>query len=186
MIDESLLARARNGDAEALGVLLQTVRPEVMRRCSRVLPLHQDAEDAAQEALLTIATRLGSYDGRGSFAGWVAAVATNTARGTYRTLKRRSAELGTDQLPERPDPRTTSIVAGTRLDLLEALDRLEQDHPAAVRAFVLRDLAELTYDDVAAQLDVPIGTVKARIHTARQHVRKNLRPNGNLSAPRRI
>ncbi len=186
MIDESLVARARAGDRTSLDALLQAVRPDVMRRCARVLPLHQDAEDAAQEALLTIATRLHSYDGRGSFAGWVATVATNTARASYRTMRRRFVESGTAEPPEHADPRTTSVVAGTRLDVLEALDRLEQDHPAAVRAFVLRDLAELSYADIADQLDVPVGTVKARIHTARRHVRENLRPTGNLSSPRRI
>lgn len=186
MIDESLVARARSGDPAALEALLQAVRPDVMRRCARVLPLHQDAEDAAQEALLTIATRLDSFDGRGSFAGWVAAVATNTARAAYRTMRRRFVESGTAEPPERADPRTTSVVAGTRLDVLEALDRLEQDHPAAVRAFVLRDLAELSYADVAAQLDVPVGTVKARIHTARRHVRENLRPADNFSSAPRI
>lgn len=186
MIDESLVARARAGDPASLDALLQAVRPHVMRRCSRVLPLHQDAEDAAQEALLTIATRLDSYEGRGSFAGWVATIATNTARGAYRTMRRRAAEAGTGDLPERADPRTTSVVAGTRLDVLEALDRLEHDHPAAVHAFVLRDLAELSYADVAAQLGVPVGTVKARIHTARRHVRENLRPEGNFSSPERI
>ncbi len=183
---EDLAARARTGDGDAMRALLESVRPHVMRRCARVLPFHQDAEDACQEALLTIATKLGSYEGRGSFAGWSAAVATNAARAAYRTMSRRFAETGTSDLPEHADPRTTSVVAGTRLDLLDALDRLERDHPAAARAFVLRDLAELSYADIAAQLDVPIGTVKARIHTARGHVRENLRPAGNLSRPPRI
>ena len=64
------------------------------------------------------------------------------------------------------------MIAGSRLDLLDALERLETEHPDLVRAFVLRDLSDLEYADIARLLDVPIGTVKARIHHARRHVRE--------------
>ncbi len=183
---DPLLARARAGDGVAMDELLVRVRPLVLRRCARVLPYREDAEDAAQEALLAIATRLGSYDGRGSFEGWASAVATNAARAAYRTLRRRFAESGGTQAPEAADPRTTSVIAGTRLDVLDALEHLEREHPAAVEAFVLRDVAALPYDEIAAQLGVPLGTVKARIHTARRHVRERLGDPDNLSGVPRI
>lgn len=66
------------------------------------------------------------------------------------------------------------MIAGSRLDLLDALERLENEHPDLVRAFVLRDLSDLEYADIARLLDVPLGTVKARIHHARRHVREAL------------
>jgi RNA polymerase sigma factor (sigma-70 family) len=173
-VDDELLDRARSGDPRALEELLAIVRPVVVRRCARLLPYRQDAEEAAQDALLSIATHLPSYTGRGTFMGWVTVIASNSARQTYRTLKRRFAESSVDELPHAPDPRTTSIIAGSRLDLLDAIDALDQAHPTTVEPFVLRDIGSLPYDDIAELTQTPIGTVKARIHTARGFVRERL------------
>jgi RNA polymerase sigma-70 factor (ECF subfamily) len=169
-----LVARARADQPHAMGDLLSAVRPLVMRRCSKFLPYRHDAEEAAQEALLTIATRLGDFDGRGSFQGWVTVIASNQALQTYRSMRRRFSDASIDLAGEGPDPRTTSVIAGTRLDLLDALDQLGRDHPAAVEAFVLRDLGSLPYEEIAALTGSPVGTVKARIHTARGYVRERL------------
>lgn len=116
------------------------------------------------------------FRGQGSVLGWATVIASNSARSTYRSLKRRAAEHAVSELPARPDPRTTSVIAGSRLDLLEALEHLEETHPALVEAFVLRGLGELTYDEVARQLGAPLGTVKARVHHARGVVRDRLSP----------
>ena len=74
----------------------------------------------------------------------------------------------------RSDPRTTSVIAGSRLDLLEALEALESSHPQLVQPLVLRDLGALSYAEIADELDVPLGTVKARIHQARKAVAERL------------
>ena len=68
------------------------------------------------------------------------------------------------------DPRTTSVIAGSRLDFLEALEALSVDHPALVEPLLLRDIQELEYADIAELLDIPVGTVKSRIHSARRIV----------------
>lgn len=185
-IEEELLARARAGDELAIEELLRGLRPLVLRRCARILPYSQDAEEAAQETLLTVARKLGDYAGRGSFSGWVGAIATNQARMTYRTLRRRFAETGLAELAEIADPRRVSIIAGSRLDLLEALDALERAHPETVEAFLLRDLGSLAYADIAELTAAPLGTVKARIHTARRFVRDRLVVGDNFSPDRRI
>jgi RNA polymerase sigma-70 factor (ECF subfamily) len=75
-----------------------------------------------------------------------------------------------------PDPRTTSVIAGSRLDLLDALERLEAHRPNLAAALVLRDLCQLDYDEVAEQLRIPVGTAKSQVHRARQHVRESLDP----------
>lgn len=189
---DGLVQRARAGDAHALDDLLARVRPLVVRRCATFLPYNDDAQEAAQEVLITIASRLDSYAGRGSFLGWVTVVASNQARMTYRSMRRRFDEASLDAPLDRsgheqaPDPRTTSVIAGTRLDLLDALEALEVQHPSAVEAFVLRDLGALPYDEVAALTGVPLGTVKARIHTARQLVREKLSGGDNFSSRSRI
>lgn len=169
-----LVARAQAGENDAMEDLLAHLRPLVLRRCAKFLPYSGDAEEAAQEALLTVAQKLHTFTGRGSFLGWVTVVASNTARQAYRAMRRRFDERSVDHVPDAVDPRTTSVIAGTRLDLLDALEHLEREHPSAVEAFVLRDLGALPYEEVAALTDAPLGTVKARIHTARRYLRGRL------------
>ncbi|HCB07707.1 MAG TPA: RNA polymerase subunit sigma-24, partial [Nocardioides bacterium] len=77
--------------------------------------------------------------------------------------------------PPYADPRTTSVIAGSRLDLLEALETVGATHPELVEPLVLRDVQELDYNEIAALLDVPLGTVKSRIHSARTAVRPLLK-----------
>uniref|UniRef100_UPI0030F717A7 sigma factor-like helix-turn-helix DNA-binding protein n=1 Tax=uncultured Nocardioides sp. TaxID=198441 RepID=UPI0030F717A7 len=74
-----------------------------------------------------------------------------------------------------PDPRTTSVIAGTRLDLLEAMETLEREHPQLVEPLLLRDVYGLPYDEIASLLGIPLGTVKAQIHHGRRLARPLLR-----------
>lgn len=168
---DDLARRAAGGDVAALDELLAAVQPRVRRICGRMLLHPEDAEEAAQDALLLVARKIGSFEGRSRFTTWLHAVASNSARSTYRTLKRRSAEQSTDELPQQADPRTTSVIAGSRLDLLEALEVVGDDHPELVEPLVLRDVQQLEYADIAELLGIPLGTVKSRIHAARRAVR---------------
>jgi RNA polymerase sigma-70 factor (ECF subfamily) len=171
---DQLVSRAVGGDQSVLPQILQAIRPLVQRRVAKFLPHREDAEEAVQDTLLQVAHKIHTFKGTGSFAGWVTIVATNQARQTYRSLKRRSVEQSAEILPEAVDPRTTSVIAGSRLDLLEALEALEASHPQLVQPLVLRDLGALTYAEIADELDVPLGTVKARIHQARKAVAERL------------
>lgn len=175
---DALALRAADGDRAALETLLAHVQPRVRRICGRMLLHPEDAEEACQEALLLVATRIGSFAGRSRFTTWLHAVASNSARSTYRSLKRRSAERPTDELPVHADPRTTSVIAGSRLDLLEALEVVGAHHPELVEPLVLRDVQQLDYREIAELLEVPLGTVKSRIHAARTAVRPLLRIDG--------
>ena len=167
---DALALRAAGGDTDALEQLLAAVQPRVRRICGRMLLHPQDAEEACQDALLLVATRIHTFAGRAKFTTWLHAVASNSARSTYRSLKRRSVELPSDDLPAGADPRTTSVIAGSRLDLLEALEVLAATHPMLVEALVLRDIQELDYAEIALLMDLPLGTVKSRIHQARKTV----------------
>jgi RNA polymerase sigma-70 factor (ECF subfamily) len=172
---DALAARASAGDTAALDELLVAIQPRVRRICGRMLLYPEDAEEACQDALLLVATKIGTFAGRSRFTTWLHAVASNSARSTYRSLKRRSAELPTDEMPAAADPRTTSVIAGSRLDFLEAMEILGVDHPTLVEPLLLRDVQELEYSDIADLLDIPLGTVKSRIHSARQIVQPLLR-----------
>lgn len=171
---DDLARRAQDGDRDALDGLLSAVRPRTLAICRGVLPYSDDAEDACQEALISVATKVGSWHRRGRFTTWLHVVAVNSARSTYRRLKNQA--VPSDVLPsERPDPRTTSVIAGTRLDLLEAMETIEGGHPQLVEPLLLRDVYGMAYDEIATLLALPLGTVKAQIHTGRKLARPLLR-----------
>lgn len=185
-MDPERLMQAQSGDSDALDALLRDLQPLVRKRCARLLPSAQDAEDATQDALLAIALKLQTYSGAGSFEGWVSAIATNQARMTYRSIKRRLADASDTDLPDRADPARTSVIASSRVDLLEAIDALERAHPDTVEPFMLRDFAAHSYEEISQQTGSPLGTVKARIHTARTFLRKKLGETDNLLPEARI
>ena len=169
---EELARRAAAGDGAALDQLLRNIRPEVVRRCGRFLPCREDAEEAAQDVLLQVARKIGTFEGRSRFSTWLYTVVANCARQKYRELKRRAAEQPVPiDAAERVDPRTTSVIAGSRVDLLEALDRLEREHPHLVAPLVYRDICQLEYAEVAERVGIPLGTLKSRLHEARRQVR---------------
>ncbi|MFC4063939.1 RNA polymerase sigma factor [Actinoplanes subglobosus] len=169
---EQLAVRAAAGDRAALDALLAAIQPSVLRRCARFLPCYQDAEEACQDVLMQVARNIGGFEGRSRFSTWLHVVIANGARQTYRTLKRRAAEQGYAEIPvEVPDARTTSVIAGSRLDLLDALEKLESTRPELVAPMVLRDICQLEYREIAGHLGIPEGTVKSRVHQARGQVR---------------
>jgi RNA polymerase sigma-70 factor (ECF subfamily) len=161
---DALASAAAGGDRAALDRLLAAIRPACLQRCGRLLPNPLDAEEAAQEALLAVATRIGGFEGRSRFSTWLYTVTTNAALDTYRRLKRRTSVLGVE-LDERAAPGSTSVLAGTRIDLL---DSLEQIDPRFAEPVVLRDVCDLDYAEIAELLGVPVGTVKSRIHEGRR------------------
>ncbi|MFF7330127.1 sigma-70 family RNA polymerase sigma factor [Streptomyces sp. NPDC008150] len=169
---EDLARRAAAADPAALDELLLVIRPDVLRRCARFLPCREDAEEAAQDVLLQVARKITSFEGRSRFSTWLYTVVANCSRQKYRELKRRAAEQpDTVDTTQHPDPRTTSVIAGSRIDLLEALERLERESPHLVAPLVYRDLCQLDYAEVAERVGIPLGTLKSRLHEARKQVR---------------
>jgi RNA polymerase sigma factor (sigma-70 family) len=171
-LTEDLARRAAVGDQAALNQLLSEVWPDVVRRCGRFLPCREDAEEAAQDVLLQISRKISTFEGRSRFSTWLYTVVANCSRQKYRDLKRRAAEQPAAIEPTaHVDPRTTSVIAGSRIDLLEALDRLEREHPQLVAPLVYRDICQLDYAEVAERVGIPLGTLKSRLHEARKQVR---------------
>jgi RNA polymerase sigma factor (sigma-70 family) len=170
---EDLAARAARGDSSAVDELVGQIRPRVLRHCGRMLPYPEDAEDACQETLLRVSQRVSSFDGRSLFVTWLYQVTGNTCRDAYRRMRVR-AEQVVESLPERPNPRTTSIIAGSRLDILDALERLETVHANWVTPFILRDICDQEYADIADHLGRPLGTVKRQIYDARRWLRNEV------------
>ncbi|MFJ4844843.1 MULTISPECIES: RNA polymerase sigma factor [unclassified Streptomyces] len=176
---EELAARAAAGDSAALDLLLVGIRPEVLRRCGRFLVQREDAEEAAQDVLFQVARKIGTFEGRSQFHTWLYTVVANCCRQKYRELKRRRGEQPLSAADtDTPDPRRTSMIAGTRVDLLEALERLESASPELVAPLVYRDICQMEYREIEEQLGIPMGTVKSRLHNARRQVRNWLADPG--------
>jgi RNA polymerase sigma-70 factor (ECF subfamily) len=174
---EDLARVARTGDSRALDMLLRQIHPAVLRRCAGLLPYRQEAEEACQDAMLQVARRIDTFEGRAMFTTWLYPIVTNCVRQTYRSLKRRSVEQSQSQSQspvQTEDHRRTSVIAGARVDVLEAVERLEARRPELVEPFLLRDLADLEYSEISRRLGLPITTLKFRIHEARKFVRDHL------------
>ena len=172
VLTEDLARRSAAGDGAALAELLALIRPEVVRRCGRFLPCREDAEEAAQDVLMTLSRHITGFEGRSRFSTWLYTVVANCCRQKYRELRRRAAEQpATIEPAQHIDPRTTSVIAGSRVDLLEALERLEREHPHLVAPLVYRDICQLEYAEAAERAGVPLGTFKSRLHQARRQVR---------------
>ena len=169
-IDTDVLARhAANGDHDALDALLEQIRPEVLRRCRRLLASRLDAEDTCQDVLFTISRRIGSFEGRARFSTWLYPVIAHAVTDSYRRLRHRTSLLADDAGIASAEH--VSQLAGTRLDLLEALDQLA---PAFATPVLLRDGWGFGYREVAMLLDLPEGTVKSRVHEGRRRLRHAL------------
>lgn len=171
--EDQLTDRARLGDARALEELLSHVRPDVLRWCARYLGV-QDAEEACQDVLLAVSQKITRFEGRSSFQTWLYAIASHCALDTYRKIKRRAEERPVEPLPTMVEGQRTSVIAGTRIDLLDALDQLRRDKPDLVEPVVLRELGGLAYSEIAERLGQPIDTVKTHIRRGRLHLRETL------------
>jgi RNA polymerase sigma-70 factor, ECF subfamily len=162
--DHDLALAAAAGDRQALEVLLARHVDYVHAVCRRVLGHPEDALDASQEALIAVARRIGSFDGRAQFTTWLYRVATNAALDEARRRKRRPTPTD-DGVLDGPSTAAPERIVTARLDVDAALTRLPEEFRTAV---VLRDLLDLDYAEIAEVLDIPIGTVRSRISRGRR------------------
>jgi RNA polymerase sigma-70 factor (ECF subfamily) len=129
--------------------------------CRRLAGNDADADDATQEAMLAVVRGLGRFAGQSQFSTWVYRVSVNACLDELRRRRRRPEPT---ELPEPPAGPGSDAGMAERLDIDAALALLPPDFRAAV---VLRDLCRLDYADIAAVLEIPIGTVRSRIARGR-------------------
>jgi RNA polymerase sigma-70 factor (ECF subfamily) len=180
--DDALAAAAASGDRDALDALLRRHAGLVHAVCRRVLAHPEDALDATQEALLAIARKIHTFDGRARFTTWCYRVATNAALDEARRRARRPSPVDVVPEPRGAGPAIDDLVAD-QLDVDAALAQLSPDHRAAV---ALRDLVGLDYAEIGEVLGIPPGTVRSRIARGRAALADQLtmrETQGNQSGP---
>jgi RNA polymerase sigma-70 factor (ECF subfamily) len=173
--DEDLARRAAHGERAALETLLTRHLDQIHAICRRVLGHPEDALDATQEALIAITRGIDRFDGRSRFTTWMYRVATNAALDEARRKRRRP--VASEHIPELATVSDATAAVDARLDVDAALAGLPADYRAAV---ALRDLVGLDYAEIAAVLDIPIGTVRSRIARGRATLADRI---GNREAP---
>lgn len=173
--DSELVESAVSGETQAIEQLLHRHQPRLRAVCRRILNNDADADDATQNALIAIVRSLPSFDGRSAFGTWAYRIATNAALDEARRRKRRPT-IGRDELDTTRIVDLSSDRVFASLDERDALEQALAMVPEDFRvAVVLRDVADLDYEEIAQVLGIPIGTVRSRIARGRAHLADLLR-----------
>lgn len=186
--DAALVEAAQRGSRDAFQKLLTRYQHRVYNLAFRTLRDHQAAEEASQEAFVSIYRHIGRFRGGARFTSWMYRIVINQCRTRLRHRKRRpditthnrigpgdgeDGSTATDLPDRRPqaDPERVAS-ANQRLALAQkALDELDDEHRTVI---LLRDVEDLNYAEIAEILGLPEGTVKSRIHRARNHLKERL------------
>ncbi|HJR96689.1 MAG TPA: sigma-70 family RNA polymerase sigma factor [Actinomycetota bacterium] len=166
--DDDLVRRFQAGESDAFTELVRRHQQRVYSICLRMLGEADAAADVAQDTFLTVLRKLGGFRGDAAFTTWLHRVAVNACYDELRRKRRRPMpHVVSDDHPERePGPPVADHadeVIGTS-DAAAALASIPEEFRAAV---VLADVQDLPYDQIAEVLDVPVGTVKSRVHRGR-------------------
>jgi|DEB19_MinimDraft_3_1074340.scaffolds.fasta_scaffold21260_2 RNA polymerase sigma-70 factor, ECF subfamily len=173
--DSELVESAMAGDSRAIEEILRRHQPRLRAVCRRILNNDADADDATQNALIAIVRSLSSFDGRSAFSTWAYRIATNAALDEARRRQRRPS-IGREELDTTRIVDLSSDRVFASLDERDALEKALSTVPEDFRvAVVLRDVADLDYEQIAQVLGIPIGTVRSRIARGRAHLADVLR-----------
>jgi len=185
--DVDLVARARRGDPAAFGELVERHRAAVYRAALAALRSPAEAEDAAQDAFLLAYRRLDSFRGDASFKTWLLTItwhqAINRRRSlasVWRMLVNPKTEDEADAVLSGiaaggPSPEQTAAGAQLRRGIRDAIRALS---PKLRDALLLAVAGDYAYEEIAAMLGAPVGTIKWRVSEARRVIRKHLQKQG--------
>lgn len=164
--DDALVRRARAGDADAFGVLVERHGDRVYRVCLRMLGDREEARDAAQDALVSGFRRISGFRGDAAFSTWMHRIAVNAC---HDALRRRARQpmlhvVEDERQAEPPPVADHADRVADAIGVETALARVPEEFRAAL---VLADVEDLPYEEIAAILGVALGTVKSRVHRGR-------------------
>ncbi len=184
-LDRQLVERAQRGDKHAFGLLVSKYQRKLSRLLCRFVKDQAEVEDVAQEAFVKAYRALPSFRGDSAFYTWLYRIGINTAKNYLVAMGRRAPTLtdfdseeaeefdGGDQLRDINTPESLLMTKQIANTVNEAMEQLPEELRAAIQ---LREIDGLSYEEIAAAMDCPIGTVRSRIFRAREAIAERLRP----------
>jgi RNA polymerase sigma-70 factor, ECF subfamily len=182
--DLGLVRRVQRGERGAYDLLVLKYQHKVVKLVMRYLRDPADAEDVAQEAFIKAYRALPQFRGDSAFYTWLYRIAINTAKNALAARDRNPVtydldvqgnDESTDMIARLKDPETPEGLALTeeiRTTVNAAISELPEDLRTAI---VLRELEGMSYEEIAASMDCPVGTVRSRIFRAREAIDRRLR-----------
>ncbi|AEG59648.1 RNA polymerase sigma factor [Desulforamulus ruminis] len=185
-----LVEQSKKGDRNAFEHLVQMYENKVYTIAYRLMGNHADASDLAQEAFIKIYQALPNFRGDASFSTWIYHITVNVCRDELRKKQRRPT-VSLDDSPNQgnttyelrsngPTPEEALDRNETQVMVQQCLSTLPDDYRIIL---VMREIQELSYDEIAETLGCSLGTVKSRLSRARQALKEKITKQMELLAP---
>ena len=176
--EQLLIQRARKGDSEAFAALVTEHQRYVYNLALRLLKNEEEALDLAQETFVRAWTALPNFRGQSQFRTWLYRIVSTLCYNRLPNLRRSLNELGDDVVAELPEtdlafdnPAHGLESRELRFYLHQAIDRLDENYRLLIS---LRYQNELSYEEIATMLNLPLGTVKTGLFRAKEQLRRAL------------
>jgi RNA polymerase sigma-70 factor, ECF subfamily len=175
---DAIIERCLSGDQAAWESIVRLYRRKVFNVAYKFVGRHDQAEDLTQDVFLKLYKSLDTFDRRANFQTWLISVSRNLCIDHYRAVRKERETINRDVDPADLAPASPDTRADTQLEqrdrvalLRRALDTLA---PTLRTAVMLRDIQELTYQEIADRLRLPEGTVKSRINRGRTELARQI------------
>ncbi len=184
-VDQQLVERAQRGDKHAFELLVAKYQRRLSRLISRFVRDPAEVEDVTQEAFIKAYRALSAFRGESAFYTWLYRIGINTAKNYLLSLGRRAPTSTLHDSEESEDFEEAALLHEVSTpenemmskQVVEVVNSSLQQLPDDLRtALTLREIDGLSYEEIAAVMDCPVGTVRSRIFRAREAVATNLRP----------
>jgi RNA polymerase sigma-70 factor (ECF subfamily) len=184
-VDQQLVDRAQRGDKHAFELLVAKYQRRLARLISRFVRDSVEVEDVTQEAFIKAYRALPTFRGESAFYTWLYRIGINTAKNHLQSLKRRAPTTTLFDAEESEgfeDAGLLHEVSTPENELMskqvvDVVNSSLNELPDDLRtALALREIEELSYEEIAAAMNCPVGTVRSRIFRAREAIATNLRP----------
>jgi RNA polymerase sigma-70 factor (ECF subfamily) len=187
LTDEQLFQRYTDGDEQGFRILMERYEPRIQGFLRKRLNDEERVEDLTQDTFLRIHRARESYDPNRKFSTWIHTIANNLLKNEFRNRSRRRETVFSELRPDhgrsgsavRPvefesadaDPEQETYRSELREAIDTAIGRMDEHHRLP---FVMREVEDLSYEEIAEVIGIPVGTVKSRLNRARNSFRSLL------------
>ena len=186
LTDQQLITQTLDGQTAAFGILVRKYQDRLFNSMVHLLRNPSDAEDVVQDAFLQALRKLDTFQGNSQFYTWLFRIARNTAISKLRrkkptvSLESTDSQQRLDFPDDGPTPSTEMERRERQAGLMRAMDQLSGEHREIL---ILREMEEQNYETISEILDLPVGTVRSRLHRARLQLKELLLRNEHDDRP---